>query len=207
MSSASLALITPPVADVVTFRPHLEAALGAAKIASVHLRLAAADEHEAKRMIAVLGPLIQDSGAALLINVPPDLREVARWNADGVHLSDPAGMEAALQALKPDRIVGAGGLRTKDLAMHAGENGCDYVMFGEPRADGTVPPLEQVLERCRWWAEVFTTPSMGYAEGLEAVAPLASTGLEFVVLGAWTFTGSPADVAARVRAAQKALGS
>ena len=40
---------------------------------------------------------------------------------------------AAIESLKPERIVGAGFLRTRDEAMTAGEMGADYVMFGEPR--------------------------------------------------------------------------
>jgi thiamine-phosphate pyrophosphorylase len=104
-----------------------------------------------------------------------------------VHVADPAGLIAALRELKPDRIVGAGGLRSRDAAMEAGEAGADYVMFGEPRADGSLPPLEQVIERCRWWAEVFTTPCIAYAPDVAAVALLAATGAEFVALGPWAF--------------------
>jgi thiamine-phosphate pyrophosphorylase len=66
------------------------------------------------------------------------------------------------------------------------------VMFGEPRADGSLPPLEQVLERCRWWAEVFNIPCIGYAPDAAAVAPLAATGVEFVALGPWAFADAAA---------------
>jgi thiamine-phosphate pyrophosphorylase len=141
----------------------------------------------------------------LIIDPPGDLREVARWAADGVHISDPKLLKDALLALKPDRIVGAGGLRSKDAAMTAGEDGVDYVMFGEPRADGSLPPPEQVIERCQWWAEVFTTTCVGYAATPEMVTPLAATGVEFVALGDWLFSGSPAEVAERVQAAAAAL--
>ena len=34
--------------------------------------------------------------------------------------------------LKPERIVGVGGLATRHDAMLAAEQGADYVMFGEP---------------------------------------------------------------------------
>jgi thiamine-phosphate pyrophosphorylase len=182
----------------------LDAALGAARIDSVHLRLAISDEHDAQRFIQALGPVVQDRGAALIIDPPADWREVARWGADGVHVGDPDPLKEALQALKPDRIVGVGGLRSKDAAMEAGEAGVDYVMFGEPRADGTVPPAGQVIDRCQWWAEVFTTPCIGYAAGSDMVRPLAATGAEFVALGEWLFSGSPAEVAERMRAAAEA---
>ncbi len=198
-----LALITPPITDVTAFRPLLEAAIGAGAIASVHVRVAAA--HDAQCIIQLLALVVQDKGVAVLIDPPADLREVARWGADGVHVGDPAATKDALLALRPDRIVGTGGLRSKDVAMTAGEDGVDYVMFGEPRADGTVPPADQVIERCQWWAEVFTTPCVGYAASPEMVGALAATGIEFVALGEWVFSGSPDAVAARVRDAAKAL--
>jgi thiamine-phosphate pyrophosphorylase len=200
-----LALITPAVTDPAAFRPLLEAAIHAGDIASVHLRISAADARDAQRFVQVLAPVIQDKGVALLIDPPADLREVARWSADGVHINDPKFLKDALTALKPDRIVGVGGLRSKDAAMTAGEDGVDYVMFGEPRPDGTVPPAEQVIERCQWWAEVFTTPCVGYAATPEMVPLLAATGIEFIALGEWVFSGSPDEVSARVKAAAKAL--
>jgi thiamine-phosphate pyrophosphorylase len=205
MSKTSLCLITPPVADPAGFRLLLDAALGAGGVQSVHLRLAVSAERDAQRFVQALAPVVQDKGAALIIDPPGDLREVARWAADGVHISDPKLLKDALLALKPDRIVGAGGLRSKDAAMTAGEDGVDYVMFGEPRADGSLPPPEQVIERCQWWAEVFTTPCVGYAATPEMVTPLAATGVEFVALGDWLFSGSPAEVAERVQAAAAAL--
>jgi thiamine-phosphate pyrophosphorylase len=205
MSKTSLCLITPPVADPAEFRSLLDAALGAANIQSVHLRLAVSAEREAQRYIQALGSVVQDKGAALIIDPPADLREVARWGADGVHIGQPDAVKDALQALKPDRIVGVGGLRSKDAAMTAGEDGVDYVLFGEPRADSSLPPAEQVIERCLWWAEVFTTPCIGYAATPEMVKPLAATGIEFVALGGWVFSGSPAEVTDRVKAAAIAL--
>lgn len=200
-----LTLITPVVANPAAFRPALEAALVARSIASVHLRLAAKEERDRERCIQALGPVIQSQGAALIIDPPADLREVARWGADGVHVTTSAAMQEALQALKPDRIVGVGALRSRDAAMNAGEAGCDYVLFGEPRADGTLPPAEQVIERCEWWAQVFTTPCIGYAATPAMVRGLAGTGIEFVALGDWAFNGSAAEVTAAIHAAQQDL--
>ena len=58
-----------------------------------------------------------------------------RGGADGVHLPgrDMGPLKRALTALKPERIVGAGDVRSRHDAMQAGETGVDYVMFGEPR--------------------------------------------------------------------------
>lgn len=200
-----LFLITPPISDAAAFRPLLEAALAAGEVACLHLRIAPGEAAAAKRIIQALALPAQEKGAAVLIDPPGDLREVARLGLDGAHAADPEGASGLLQALKPDRIVGVGGLKSRDAAMSAGEAGVDYVMFGEPRPDGTLPPPEQVLERCRWWAEVFTTPCVGHAAEPGMVGPLAAAGVEFVALGAWAFTGSPAEAAAQVRAAAEAL--
>jgi thiamine-phosphate pyrophosphorylase len=187
--------------------PLLESALkvdqaAKASVTCLHLRVASKDEKDIRRIIAALAPMIQGAGAALLIDPPDDLRNVARWGADGVHVGQNDQLAAALPELKPDRIVGAGGLRTRDASMTAGESGCDYLMFGEPRADGSLPPLEQVEERCRWWAEVFTTPCVAYAPTLEAVPVLVATGAEFIALGPWAFDEKARAVAAASRLLQ-----
>jgi thiamine-phosphate pyrophosphorylase len=189
-------LVTPPVEDPGAFQPLLESALRDLRPASLHLKIAATDPHTVKRHVQALSAVIQESGAALLIDPPADLREVVRWGADGVHAADPAMIRMALQALKPDRIVGVGGLRSRDAAMEAGEDGADYVMFGEPRADGSLPPVEQVVDRCRWWAEVFNVPCIGYAQDAGAVKLLSGTGAEFIALGPWAFGDAKVRAAA-----------
>jgi thiamine-phosphate pyrophosphorylase len=116
--------------------------------------------------------------------VENDARLSVRAGADGAHVAG-AGPELlqALASLQPERIVGAGDLRLRDDAMSAGEAGADYVMFGEPRPDGWTPPLAETLERVGWWAEIFETPCVAFAATLDAVAPLAAVGADFVALG------------------------
>ena len=79
------------------------------------------------------------------------------------------------ERLKGERAIGAGGIRTKDDAMTLGEAGADYLLFGEPRPDGSLPAFETVVERAAWWAEIFETPCVAYAPSLDAVRPLAAT--------------------------------
>ncbi len=67
--------------------------------------------------------------------------------------------------------------------MSLGEAGADYLLFGEPRPDGSLPALPAVLERAAWWAEIFETPCVAFAPSLDAVARLAATGAEFIALG------------------------
>ena len=69
-----LYLITPPIGDAAAFKPLLEAALGAADIACVLLRVAARDEGEAKAILRVLVPVVQAHDAAALIE-----RDTESW--------------------------------------------------------------------------------------------------------------------------------
>jgi thiamine-phosphate pyrophosphorylase len=90
--------------------------------------------------------------------------------------------------------------------MDVGEAGVDYVMFGEPRADGSLPPLPAVVERAGWWAEIFETPCVAYAPDAESVPALVETGAEFVALGEWAFAEGQ-DIRALVEAANAAIGA
>ncbi|HEX8665976.1 MAG TPA: thiamine phosphate synthase [Beijerinckiaceae bacterium] len=210
--TARLYLVTPPIADADAFAPRLAEACAAGEVAAVLLRLEAADERTLTNRVKVLAPAAQDGGAAVLVSAPGevDLAAVAaRGGADGVHVgADPALVRSLRERLK-DRIVGAGGVRSKDDAMAAGEAGADYLMFGEPRPDGSVPPLDAVAERAAWWAEIFETPCVAFAPSLDAVARLAATGAEFVAMGdaVWSHGDGPAAAVAAAAAALPARAS
>lgn len=202
-----LYLITPPIADADAFAPLLREACGAGDIAAVLLRFAAADERTAINGIKQLAPLAQEAGAAVLVMSEPSLDAVTlatRGGADGIHVSGDPGALRSLRTRVGERILGAGGLGSRDDAMAAGEARVDYVMFGEPRRDGSVPALDGVLERSSWWSEIFETPCVAYAPGLGEVAPLAATGVEFVALGDAIWT-SPAGIKAALATALDAL--
>jgi thiamine-phosphate pyrophosphorylase len=196
-----LYLITPPVADAEAFAPALKAALGAGDVACVLLRFTPPDEGSRKKIAKILAPLAQDHGAALLL--PDDSQLCARTGADGVHVSRPGEtLDMALESLKPDRIVGIGGLADKEQAMTAGELDVDYLMFGDLDPGGE--SAESVLERVSWWAEIFNVPCVGVAHELDEVEALAKSGVEFVALGPKIFD-DPRGPAAAVEAAQAAL--
>ena len=129
-ATSRLYLITPPLAEVAGFAPSFEAALAAGDIACVFLRTQALAAREIKKIIAALAPLAQKHDTAVLIADPV---LAARVDADGVHVSGTGPeLEAALTAMKPDRIVGVGAVSSRHEAMLAGESGADYVMFGWP---------------------------------------------------------------------------
>jgi thiamine-phosphate pyrophosphorylase len=178
-----LYLVTPPIADAAAFVPGLAAACAAGDIAAVLIILAEADERAQVGRIKTLAPVAQAAGAAAIVAASPAV--AMRGGADGAHIpgDDAAGLRAAVEALQPDRIVGAGRLRSRHAAMSAGEAGVDYVMFGEPRADGSLPAFDLVAERAAWWAALFTVPCVAFARSLEDIPALAATGSEFVALG------------------------
>jgi thiamine-phosphate pyrophosphorylase len=131
---------------------------------------------------------------------PADLRQVARLGLYGVHADQSDDLTVMVETLKPERIIGVGGLKSRHDAMEAGERDIDYVMFGEPRADGSLPPLQQTVERAAWWAEIFNLPCIAYAPDFGAIAPLAGTGTEFIALGPWLLDAEdPAQMLAEAR--------
>jgi thiamine-phosphate pyrophosphorylase len=196
-----LYLVTPRIADAQGFSGTLAAALAAADVAAVLLRLAEADERTQINRAKALAPIVQDKGAALLLGGHADL--VARAGADGAHLTGMAAFTEAIEQLKPERIVGVGGLATRHDAMVAAEAGADYVMFGEPGAAGERPSFEAIEERIAWWAEVFEVPCVGYAASIDEVAPLVQAGADFVALGDWLWRDAKAVAATVIRAAGK----
>ncbi len=183
-ASCRLYLVTPPLsgADLDAFAPRFAEALGAGDVASALVRVAPGAEGDAKRIVQRLVELAAPRDVATLVD--NDARLVARVGADGAHIAGiGTELSEALASLHPARIVGAGGLRSRDDAMTAGEAGADYVLFGEPRRDGFTPPLAETVERTAWWAEIFQTPCVAFAAALDAVAPLTAAGADFIALG------------------------
>ncbi len=176
-----LYLATPLVDDPSQLVDLLPAALKAADIAAVLLRLKPTDQRTMITRVKALAPAIQAGGAAVLLD--GNVEMVARAGADGAHVTGIEAMEEALPSLKPDRIIGVGGLATRHDSMAAGEAGTDYVMFGEPDAKGQRPSSEAIAERLEWWAELFEPPCVGFAASHEEAAEFAAAGADFVLVG------------------------
>src|SRR3954471_2340096 len=169
-----LYLATPVVDDPSQLVASLPGLLAAADIAAVLLRLRETDQRTMISRIKALAPPVQHGGASLLLDGHVEL--VARGGADGAHLTGLAAMEDALPSLKPDRIAGVGGLATRHDSMAAGELGADYVLFGEPNAQGERPSVEAIAERLQWWDELFEPPGVGFAASREEARAFATAG-------------------------------
>jgi thiamine-phosphate pyrophosphorylase len=197
-----LYLATPVVDDPAALIASLPALLARADVAAVLLRLAPADDRTLINRVKALAPIIQDSGAALLLDGHVEL--VARAGADGAHLNGIEAMADALQSLKPDRIAGVGGLTTRHDSMAAGEAGADYVLFGEPDGRGERPSVEAITERLQWWAELFEPPCVGFATSREEAREFVSVGADFVLVGDFIWN-DPRGAAAALMEAEQAI--
>ncbi|MEJ0051341.1 MAG: thiamine phosphate synthase [Methylovirgula sp.] len=173
--ASRLYLITPPLVDAAAFAVSFEAALAAADVACVLLRFD--PQADAQAIAKKLLALAQPRGVACLVG---DARLAAAIDADGVHISAPGeALDAALKALKPNHIVGVGGLVSRDDAMVAGESGADYLMFGGPDSPQT---FGETRERIAWWAEIFNLPCVAYANLIAEVAGFVDLGADFIAL-------------------------
>ncbi len=200
--SPRLYLVTLPLADPAALAQQIGEAITAGDVAAVLLRLEASDERTLINRAKTIAGAVQRHDAALLLDGYPEI--VARAGADGAHLTGVAALTDALGVLKPERIAGAGGLRSRHDAMLAGEAGADYVMFGEPDRAGGRPSLDALVERLEWWAELFQPPCIGYAANLDEVSPLTQAGADFIALGDWIWTHAQGPAAA-VKAAARRL--
>ena len=114
-----LYLLTPQLGDTAAFARELDAVLEAGDIAAVLLRLEDGDERTLIDRAKAIETIVQRRDIALLLDGHPEI--AVRAGADGAHLGGIEALTAAVGTLKPDRIAGAGGLRSRDDAMLAGE--------------------------------------------------------------------------------------
>lgn len=200
---ARLYLITPPLDAAAPFDKALAAALGAGDVACVLARFGTTDPGRRKAILRALTPLAQDHGAALLVE--GDAQLAARAGADGAHVTGAAqALGEAIESLKPERIVGAGGLASRDECMSAGEQDVDYLMFGGP--DDPATPAD-ILDRTRWWAEIFNVPCVAFARSLDEVDALADAGAEFIALEAAVWDDRRGPAAAVAKASARSVGA
>lgn len=195
-----LYLATPEVDDPSQLAGLLPELLAAADVAAVLLRLKQTDPKTMISRVKALAPAIQNAGAALLLDGRVEL--VARSGADGAHLNGLAALEDAWPSLKPDRIAGVGGLATRHDSMAAGEQGADYVLFGEPDAKGQRPSTEAIADRLQWWDELFEPPCVGFATSCEEASEFAAAGADFVLVGEFIWADSRGAKAGLIDAAQ-----
>jgi thiamine-phosphate pyrophosphorylase len=177
-------LVIPPDAEASDAKRRLTATLARTPVAAVLLARGDRSEADYRALIdAVIGEA-QGAGAAVLIEGEPAL--VRQTNADGLHVSGGIGaVRAAISALKPDLIVGAGDIRTRHDAMQKAELELDYILFGP--LSGPISP--EARELARWWAETMEIPSV-LSDPQADLDRYNAEGCEFVGLN--VLAGAPA---------------
>ena len=191
-------LIAPPGADAAQFLPLLKDALQAAPAAALLLPRDGHSENGYKAFAKAVIPVAQAAGVAVLVEGEPGL--VKLTGADGLHVTgDSAVLKAAVGALKPQYIVGAGGIASRHEAMSKGETGPDYLFFGP--STGTRAPEQR--EIARWWAELMEIPAV-LSDTAATPESASSEGCEFIALGDSLWT-APAGPGAALKAIADAL--
>jgi thiamine-phosphate pyrophosphorylase len=188
-----LYLITPPRVDA-GFAATLRDALSGGDVAAVQLRLKDVDDATILTTAKALMPIVQEAGAAFILNDRPDLAE--RAGADGVHVGQSDARYAdARRAMGPDRIVGVTCHDSRHLAMEAGEAGADYVAFGAFHpSDTKAPPSFADPEILEWWQALMEVPCVAIG-GIttDNAEPLVRAGADFIAVanGVWAHPAGP----------------
>ena len=92
----------------------------------------------------------------------------------------------------------ANGVDPTDADVLAGDQGADYVAFGQPGQ----PLNEEILDLVAWWRDLFVLPCLAYAGNAEEAAVLAEAGTDFIGVSdaVWQDPESPAAGARRLQA-------
>ncbi|MFT8718688.1 thiamine phosphate synthase [Acetobacter sp.] len=144
-------LVTPPLGEVIAFLPSLEKALRALPVAAVRLRLADLAPEKLIQLIQPIRDIVQSHDVALILDGLPKLAR--ETGCDGAHV--PASTASEARRLLGDELqLGVSCGFSRDDAMHAGENGVDYVAFGPFGTE----PNEEGLVLVRWWREMMELP-------------------------------------------------
>lgn len=205
-----LYLITPPrVDDLAGFARSLAHALDAGDVAALQIRLKAHAEAEIRAAAAVLTPVAQSRGVAVILNDRPDL--AAELGCDGVHIGqEDASYSEARRLLGPDRTVGVTCHDSLHLAMEAAEAGADYVAFGSVFPTATKDAKTRAeLDLIAGWATDMLVPCVAIGGITVANArEVARTGADFLAVsaGVWSDPDGPA-VAVRALNHEIAAGS
>ncbi len=181
-SRCRLCLVTPAGVDARTFAPRVADALSGGDVASLIIAADPTDPANLQRAADAFVPLAQDAGVAAIIH--SDTRIVGRTKADGVLIdSGAADLAAAVAALHPKRMVGAGALSSRHEALAAGEAAPDFLFFGRLDGDTGESIFAKALDLAAWWSAVTVIPAIVMGGGtLASVSEAAAEGIEFVAL-------------------------
>jgi thiamine-phosphate pyrophosphorylase len=180
-----LYLVSPPDFEIERFASVLRDAFRAGDVAAFQLRLKDRPDPEILSLARRLAPIVQEAGAAFILNDRPDL--AAESGADGVHIGQQdAPYAEARRILGANRIVGVTCHASRHLAMEAAEAGADYVAFGAFHPTTTKEaPTRAEPDLLSWWQETFEIPCVAIGGiSVEHAEALARAGADFLAVSA-----------------------
>lgn len=173
---AQIFLIAPVTGNSDELRGSITEALEAANISALFLPQGERSDAEYEQLAKSVLPIAHANGCALLLDNAPHLTK--KIGADGTHITKGIKfVREAIDLLKPDMIVGAGDLNSRDDAMSKGEAGVDYVFFGELSGKAT----SKAHEDAAWWVETFQVPAV-FSDPEATGDDLNSENCEFIAL-------------------------
>jgi len=202
-SRSRLCLVTPSPSEPAVLARLVASALSGGDVASLIVTVDPPDPRALQEIAEAIVPIAVRRGVATLVH--NDTRIVGRAGADGAHIdSGVADLADAVAALRPKKIVGAGGVRSRHEAMLAGEANPDYVFFGRLDGDTEESIYPKALELAAWWSSLFVIPAivMG-GSSIASVGDAAVNGIAFVGLRSAVFAAD--DPAAAVAEANRIL--
>ncbi|HTN61532.1 MAG TPA: thiamine phosphate synthase [Devosia sp.] len=195
--AAQLFIATPASADPESFPRTLMAVLASAPVSAILVRRGTRNDVDYAAFASAIINVGQGAGCAVLVEDDPALAK--RLGADGVHIgTGAAAVKAAIKALKPALIVGAGNIVSRHDAMTIGELEVDYLCFGP--FDGTIPPA--IAELALWWAETFEIPAV-LSDPAATPEIAQAVEVEFIALSTSLWADQPAATAARFATAME----
>ena len=184
-----LYLITPPqIKDVDLFCLNLEAALSAAPVSCLQIRLKK-ENNECEDDVIILSlfnkikPICDKYETLIIINDNPYVAKKAK--ADGVHLGqEDTDYFHARELLGHEAIIGITCHNSKELAFKAASSGADYVAFGAFYSSETKYIKHKAnMEILEWWQEAMEIPCVAIGGiDISNVENVIKAGADFIAL-------------------------
>jgi len=193
-------LITPPqIVDLKTFCVSLHAALSAAPVACLQIRLKEMNGGPAENSAIIqaaraIKPICHDHGTLVLMNDDPNLAKEAAL--DGVHIGqNDMDYLSSRELLGGDAIIGITCHNSKELAFKAASAGADYVAFGAFFETQTKAAKHRAdVEILEWWQEAVEIPSVAIGGiTVENAQQVIMAGADFIAVssGVWSHPDGP----------------
>ena len=204
MTQTQLYLITPPaIDDMPAFLKDLDAALSAAPVACLQIRLKGLEDSALVQAGSAITKVVQGHDTVVILNDRPDL--VKDIGADGAHIGQ-GDMDyfSSRLLLGNDAIIGVTCHNQRELAFEAAKAGADYVAFGAFFETQTKPVKYRAeLETLTWWNEAVEIPCVAIGGiTVDNAAPLIAAGADFIAVssGVWQYKDGPAAAVSQLSA-------